>query len=291
MYPILIEIDSLGFTLRSYPTFILLAVVTSLWLGPLWAARLEGLDRRRTFVALVLIGFAVFTGARLHFILTHPSLLRGGLLDIFRVWSGGIHAGGAIAFFAFSAPVVARWFRIPIGKLADAFAPTLGVGIAVARLGCFLQGCCFGTVCRWPWGISFPKEAYIYHFHRSLGVLPPDATQTAPIHPLQLYFAGMGLLVTGAALWLHPRKRYDGQVALVALLVYSAGSAVLEFFRADYYPQVYWGPLPQLEWVALALTAASLAALAVAELRHRHRSSGRPTVAAGARPILPRTRS
>ncbi len=263
------EIEAIGFVLRSYPTLILLAVVVSLWLGPWWAARLEGLDRTQAFRALLLIGLAVFAGARFHFLLAHWTLFSHRPLQVLQVWSGGIHAGGAIAGLAIFSPIILRRFGIPIGQFADGFAPTLGIGIALARLGCFLQGCCFGTVCRWPWAMRFPKETYIYEYHGSLGLLPAQAAATAPIHPLQLYFAGAGLLITAVALWHHPRKRYDGQVGLVALLLYSASSAVLEFFRADYYPRVYWGPLPQLEWVALGLTVVALTTLTAAEIRQR----------------------
>lgn len=269
MHRILIEIARPHFALRSYPALILLAVVVCLWLGPWVAARLEGLNRRRVLGALTVLGLVVFAGARLHFVLVHWRLFSGQPHAFLTVWAGGLHAGGAIASLALAAPLVLRAFGLPLGKFADGFAPTLGVGIALARLGCFLQGCCFGTLCPWPWGVTFPQDTYIYQFHRDLGVLAPSATRTAPIHPLQLYFAAAGLLITAVALWLHPRKRYDGHVGLVALALFSASSAVLEFFRADYYPRVYWGPLPQLEWVALGLTLASLIALTAAELVSR----------------------
>ena len=268
MYPTLVELGDI--TLRSYPVMILLAVITTIGLGPWWAARLEGLDPRRSFQALLWIGLGVFATARAHFVLTHLDLFSSRPLRAIAFWSGGIHAGGAIVGMVLFGPLVLRRFQIPVARFADGFAPALGIGIAVARLGCFLQGCCFGKVCRWPWGIHFPADTYIHQFHSQQGLLPPGATETAPIHPLQLYFAGAGLLLTVAALWVHRRKRYDGQVGLITLLLYSAGSAVLEPFRADYHPRVYWGPLPQLEWVALALTAGSLAALAIAEWRHRH---------------------
>jgi phosphatidylglycerol:prolipoprotein diacylglycerol transferase len=270
-----ITVETLGLQLPSYPTLILLAVVVSLWLGPWWVARLEGIDRVRSLWALVAVGLTVYAGGRLHAVLNHWWMFGDEATSVAPLWSGPIHAGGAIAFLAVFGPLVLRWFRIPIGKFADGFAPTLGIGVAIARMGCFLQGCCFGTVCIWPWGVRFPKESYIYEHHKSLGLLLTDAGATAPIHPLQLYFAGAALLITTVALWHHPRKRYDGQVGLAALLLFSASSALLEFFRADYFPRVYWGPLPQLEWVALLLTAAFLLSLLVAETRHRQSSSVR----------------
>ena len=161
--------------------------------------------------------------------------------------------------------------RLPLGRFADGFAPTVGIGIAIARLGCFLHGCCFGTLCSWPWCLTFPRDTYIYQYHTDLGLLPPGAERTLPIHPLQLYFAAAGLMITAVALWLHPRKRYDGEVALVGLVLFSTSTALLEFLRADAQPRLYWGALPQLTWIALGMSIASLVALAAAELLHRNR--------------------
>jgi prolipoprotein diacylglyceryltransferase len=130
-------------------------------------------------------------------------------------------------------------------------------------------------VCTLPWCVSFPAGSPTHAFQAARGLVAPGAVHALAVHPLQLYFATAGLLVVLVGLWLHPRKRYDGQVALVALLLFSASSAALEPFRADIPQRVYWGPLPQLEWIALGMTAAAIAALAIAELAHRGAPDGR----------------
>ena len=271
MYPTLLEVPSLGITITSHNACLLLAVVVCFAIGPRWVAALEGLDPRRVFCAMVLLGLAAFAGARLHYVVNQWADFVDQPLAALRVWSGGLHAGGGIALLALAGPLALRWLGLPVGRFADGFVPTVGIGIAIARLGCFLHGCCFGTVCSWPWCVPFPRNTYIYQFHADLGVLPPGAEHTLPIHPLQLYFAAAGLVITAAALWLHPRKRYDGEVALVGLVLFSLSTAAFEFLRADAQPRVYWGPLPQLTWMAFALSAASLVALAGAELAHRAR--------------------
>lgn len=269
MHPTLLEVQSLGITIASHNACLLLAVVVCFAIGPRWVAALEGLDPGRVFRAMLLLGLAAFAGARLHFVLNQWADFADTPLAALRVWSGGLHAGGGIALLALAVPCVLRWLGLPVGRFADGFVPTVGIGIAIARLGCFLHGCCFGTFCSLPWGVTFPANTYIYQYHADLGVLPPGAERTLPIHPLQLYFAGAGLAITAVALWLHPRKRYDGEVALVSLALFSLSTAAFEFLRADAQPRVYWGPLPQLTWMAFALTAASLAALVAAELAHR----------------------
>jgi len=269
MHPILLEISSLGITILSYRACLLLAVLVCFAIGPRWVASLEGFDPRQVFRAMLLLGLAAFAGARLHFVLTHWADFADRPLAALQFWSGGLHAGGGIILLAAATPLVLSWLGMPLGRFTDGLAPTVGVGIAIARLGCFLHGCCFGTLCSWPWCLTFPRDTYIYQYHIDLGLLPPGAERTLPIHPLQLYFAAAGLLITAIALWVHRRKRYDGEVALVGLVLFSASTAVLEFLRADAKPRLYWGSLPELTWIALAMSVASFVALAAAELMHR----------------------
>jgi phosphatidylglycerol:prolipoprotein diacylglycerol transferase len=269
MHPILLDVPSLGITILSYRVCLLLAVLVCWLIGPRWVATLEALDPWSVFRAMVLLGLAAFAGARLHFVLTRWGDFADRPLAALQFWSGGLHAGGGIVLLTAAAPFVLRWLGLPLARFADGFVPTVGVGIAIARLGCFLHGCCFGTLCSWPWCLTFPRDTYIYQYHADLGVLPLGAERTLPIHPLQLYFVAAGLMITAAALWLHPRKRYEGEVALVGLVLFSTSTAVLEFLRADAQPRVYWGALPQLTWIALAMGIASFAALAAAELVHR----------------------
>jgi prolipoprotein diacylglyceryltransferase len=112
-----------------------------------------------------------------------------------------------------------------------------------------------------------------YSFQVAHHLIAADAPRSLPAHPLQLYFVAAALLITAAARWLHPRKRYDGQIGLVGLVLFAAMSAVLEPFRADWTDRAYWGPLPQLTWSALGLTALALTALLAAEMRHRNKRS------------------
>ena len=184
MHPTLLEVPSLGITLASYHACLLLAVIVCFAIGPRWVAALEGLDRRRVFRAMLLLGVAVFAGARFHFVLNQWASFADHPVDVLRIWSGGLHAGGGIVLLALAAPLALRWLALPVGRFADGFVPTVGIGIAIARLGCFLHGCCFGTLCAWPWGVSFPRDTYIYQYHADLGVLPPGAAHTLPIHPL-----------------------------------------------------------------------------------------------------------
>lgn len=277
MYRHLIELPALGLIVRSADAFVLLSIVVVLVIGPRWAEALQGVDRRAVRRSLLVLAVITLVGGRLHFMLNYPDAFAGRPLAALKLWTGGLHIPGGILALALAAPWVTRRFGLSAGRFGDAIVPAMGVGIATARLGCFLQGCCFGTVCNYPWCVAFPAGSSPHGVHEMLGLLGAGATHSLHVHPLQLYFAGSGLTISAVALWLMPRKRYDGQVALVALLLFSLISvAGLEFFRADIQARVYWGALPQLTWTGLGMAVGSLCALAIAEVRlARRRSSQR----------------
>jgi phosphatidylglycerol---prolipoprotein diacylglyceryl transferase len=258
----------LDLPVRPADVCIILAIALALLVGPRWAARLEGLPPRAVRAALLWLAVIVLYGGRLHFLLNYGAAYRGRLLAALAPW-GGFHIGGGIIALALAMPWVTRRYGLPLGRFADSIAPTIGLGVAVARLGCLLQGCCFGAQCAVERGMHAPPGSPAFEFHLQQGWLAAGATQSLPVYPLQLYFIAAALLVMGTAWWLAGRKRWDGQVALVALLLFSASTAGLEVLRADIGMRVYWGPMPQLTWTALAMTAASLGALAAGELAHR----------------------
>lgn len=269
MHPVLIELTHPPISILSYHAMIALSVLVGVSIGPRWAHGLEGIDVSRARVALLTLAVPIFVAGRLHYVLNQWSVFSDEPLMALRIWSGGLHAGGAMLALALSTPVVLRSLHLPLGKFADGVTPVIGVCIAVARLGCFLHGCCFGVVCHWPWCFTFPSASVVYQYHASIGLVPPGATNSEPVHALQLYFALAGLLIAAVALRLRRRKRYDGQPALVGLVLFSGSAAALEFLRANQPSRKYWSNLPQLEWTALAMLVASLSALAIVEICRR----------------------
>jgi phosphatidylglycerol:prolipoprotein diacylglycerol transferase len=263
----------LDLPLRPADTCIALAIILALVFGPRWAARLAGLPAPAVRRALLWLSLAVIVGARLHFLLNYGAAYRGRLLEAVLPW-GGFHIGGGIIAMVLIMPWVTRRYGLPLGRFADAIAPTVAFGVAGARLGCFLQGCCFGAQCSPAHGIHFPPGAPAFEYHQQQGWIAADALHSLPVHPLQLYFIAAALLILAVSWWLSAHKRWDGQVALVALLLFSASTAGLEVLRADIGMRVYWGSLPQLTWTALAMTLASLAALIAGSLAQRRQRPG-----------------
>jgi len=129
------------------------------------------------------------------------------------VFYGGL--GGALitAFFYIRAK------GLPFWKLADAVAPSIALGQAFGRVGCLINGCCFGLPTKLPWALHYPAD----HF-----------TQGCGVHPVPIYEAFLDLGLYLGLAWLYPRKRFDGQVFALYLAGYAALRFAVEFFRGDY---------------------------------------------------------
>jgi len=151
-----------------------------------------------------------------------------------RFWTGGLtYYGGFIG-----ASLVAVWQlrrdRFPFWKAADMAGMFVPLGLAYGRMGCLLAGCCFGRNCALPWALRFPPHSPAADKQLELHQLHSTSDASLPVHPTQIY-ESMGCLLLAALLivYLHPKKRYDGQVFLAFLAGYAVLRFGLEFFRND----------------------------------------------------------
>jgi phosphatidylglycerol:prolipoprotein diacylglycerol transferase len=167
---------------------------------------------------------------------------------------------GGLLLAVIVAAVYAGVARIPLGRLGDAFAYSLPLGIALLRVGCFLAGCCWGDLCTapdrlamvddpawrrqvqtvpalcrgdWPIHVRFPAGSPAHHQHVAAGLVPPTADRSLPVHPVQLYesLAVLGLLVL--LVLADRRLRCWGDSFLLFGMGYSAIRFAIEWFRAD----------------------------------------------------------
>jgi phosphatidylglycerol:prolipoprotein diacylglycerol transferase len=198
-------------------------------------------------------------------------LVGSKMLYLFEAWPDWATDGGSLVAALFSeqlrlpgglllmvatAPFLARATGVRHLALADAIAPAGGLLILGIRVGCFLQGCCHGTPSELPWAVRFPptSDAYVWQLQENL--ISVGAPLGAAVHPLQLYFAAVGvLLFIGLTVYQH-RKRYEGEILLWFGLCYFWSSWMLEFFRARPHAATQ-------EITLLAAVAASAAAGAI----------------------------
>jgi len=241
------------------------AVFLSVVVG--WAATLYfGRRVARVPVAQLVVGTLVITatalaGARLHYLL--GSSTAAGVTG--RLADSGVHAGGGVIGLVLGLLLVVRLLGLSPAVLADVSAMAAGVALAVYRLGCFARGCCFGTPSDLPWAIRYDRHSAAFLLHVQARLVDANDQWSAPVHPLPLYFAAAALAITTIGAALHRLRRFDGEIALVGLTLFSLSTLGLEFLRASVPGQVRWGPLPQLVWIAAGLSLASVVTLAMTE--------------------------
>jgi phosphatidylglycerol:prolipoprotein diacylglycerol transferase len=246
----------LGVVLRSHDVALLVAVLVCLALS--WRlARREGLDGRRVAIALGAAAVAALAGGRLHHVIVNWSHYAADPAKLVEIES--MHAPGAVLGAFAGAAAAARALGMPLGAFADVLALPAGVGVAIARLGCFLHGCCFGRPTSAWWGVSFPPESWAFRQQAALGLVERDAPRSLPVVPLQLLFAAAGLAI--AVFLAFRRRSRPGEAALVFAFLFAVTSGALEMLRDERLFRVFWGPFPQLAWVSWGIAVASLAAL------------------------------
>jgi phosphatidylglycerol:prolipoprotein diacylglycerol transferase len=150
------------------------------------------------------------------------------------IWQGGlVYFGGLLGGVLGALWHLRRAKEIAFTRAADAIAPAISLGHIWGRLGCFLAGCCYGKAGGGELGVSYGATSQVYETHSSLDLLQPPFEHTYLLHPVQLYEAAAELVLSAFLLWLAPRKRFPGQVALAYLGLYAGVRFVLEIFRGD----------------------------------------------------------
>jgi phosphatidylglycerol---prolipoprotein diacylglyceryl transferase len=221
MYPELFRIGN--FPINTYGVFLALAFLCAILIA-VRLARRDGLPSEKIYDLSLWMLLAGLAGSKILMLFTepeyrdNPSLFLS--LDFLR--SGGVFYGGLLGA-VLAGYFLMRRYKLPWWKTADACAPGIAVANFFGRQGCFAAGCCWGKPTSLPWGVKFTEQG-----HQITGV-PTDAY----LHPTQLYESFAMLLVFFLLLWLHKRKRFDGQVILAYALLYSAIRFAIEFVRDD----------------------------------------------------------
>jgi phosphatidylglycerol:prolipoprotein diacylglycerol transferase len=231
MYPVLtVRLWDPPMRLASYSLLLFLGTMVALASG--WAlARRQGLPGRRALICLLLMAVSAPVGGRLFYAVTHRELFlrEPGLL-----WSLDLEhltMFGALVLAMVTGLLAAGWLSLDVVRLADALSPGLGLGIGIARVGCFLAGCCFGRMTSVPWAVTFPRgsDAHAYQVVTNLNVL---FTGPQPVHPTQLYESAAALFGAVLAVWLLRSKATPGSAFLAFLAWYAAFRTANEFMRA-----------------------------------------------------------
>jgi phosphatidylglycerol---prolipoprotein diacylglyceryl transferase len=226
MHPTLFHIFS--FPIPSYGTMLALSFLSGILLT-MYLAKQRGLNPDVVSDVGLYIIISAIIGARAYYVMTHFHEFRGNLLSIVNPFQDGrIGISGLVMYGGFIAAIIAAalFFKIkklPVLPYLDVFSPGVGVGIALTRVGCFLNGCCYGLAAKAGsfLSVSYPIEAhspagYYQHAIGATGLLPSQ------------FFESAGGIIIAVTLYLVGRSKFAFAGLQFYLLVVMY--AVLRFF-------------------------------------------------------------
>ncbi|RMI04822.1 MAG: prolipoprotein diacylglyceryl transferase [Calditrichaeota bacterium] len=224
MHPELVRIGPV--IVSSYGLMLALSFIIGISLSTRLAAK-RGVSKDDVINLAFVIMLSAIVGARLMYVVFHLDEFRGRweytFLPIQRDGSIGLSGlvllGGVIGALL-AGLVYIKYKKLPFWKISDSIAPSLALGIFLGRIGCFLNGCCFGKACDLPWGVQFPPTS-------------PAGAIMGPVHlhPTQLYSSFYGLIIFGVLMWLERRQPQPGTLSAVFLVLYGVARFTVDFFR------------------------------------------------------------
>lgn len=232
MRQILFEIPGVGVKIYGYGLMLFFAFIGSMSIAARRARR-EKIDPEIVLDMALYVFIGGLVGARLFYVWQYWGVRVHSFWEIFEIWKGGIVLygsilGGTIAFFFYR-----RIRTFPLLPMLDVIAPALAFGIAIGRIGCFLNGCCYGDQCNLPWAVQFPKHSPPWEAEAGRNLIPPSAEHSLWLHPTQLYSTIDGLIIMTLLLAYFPIRKRDGEVMGLLMLAYPITRFLIEHLRND----------------------------------------------------------
>jgi phosphatidylglycerol:prolipoprotein diacylglycerol transferase len=251
VHPIAFYLGSLP--IRWYGVMMALAFLAGLWTATR-RARLTNVsgDVIADVTLWLMVGSIV--GARFVYVTTYwkQEFADQPLSEIFMIQHGGLVYYGGLIGATIAAAGYLAWKKLPFWKIADILAPSIALGSVFGRIGCLLNGCCYGRACDLPWAIHFPAD---------------HETHGAGVHPTEIYDALLNLLLYVFLAWLFRRKKFDGQIFATYLILYAVCRSIVEYFRGDYPADHIHAGLTSAQLVSVPIFVVGLALAAILSRR------------------------
>lgn len=276
MHPYLFEIPLPGgraFPIRSYGLMIVIGFLLCLYLVQRRGRRM-GLNPATLFDASVAALIGGIIGARIFYVVDNWDAFAGDLWRMVRIDQGGLAFYGGLMGGAVGLLAGVLKGHLPIRPTLDVATSLVPLGHAFGRVGCFLNGCCFGKVTHSWVGVQFPRilnsanqiigsEPYRYQLEQRLKTgIDGSQAWSLPVYPTQLFEVGYELIFFGILSYLLFRRRRAGDIAWLYAIFYCSARFVNEFFRADTIPSPALGGLTIFQALSLAGVAFGVIMLA-----------------------------
>jgi phosphatidylglycerol:prolipoprotein diacylglycerol transferase len=224
MHPVLVKLGP--FALRTYGFLLTLAFVSGILFSALRAKK-RGLGIEWIPDLSLIILISAIVGSRFFYVIYHLEEFEGRILDMINpiqstgeIGIGGLSMFGGLVLAIVCGIVYVHMKKLGVWRIADVVAPSIMLGLGIARIGCFLNGCCFGLPSESCFAVIFP-------YNSPAGYMYPDTS----IFPIQLVASLGGFLIFGLLLLFERFKDFDGFTFWLMLILYSIARFTIDFFR------------------------------------------------------------
>jgi phosphatidylglycerol:prolipoprotein diacylglycerol transferase len=228
MHPILFELGPL--TVRTYGPLLTLAFISGIWFTAR-RARKQGIGIEWLPDLSLIILISAIVGSRFFYVIYHLEEFEGRIMDMINpiqstgeIGIGGLSMFGGVILAIVCSIIYILLKKLSLWRIADSVAPSIMLGLGIARIGCFLNGCCFGMPSHSCLAMIFPPDS-------PAGYVFPNV----PIFPIQLVASFYGFLILAILIFLERFKHFNGFTFWLMLIFYSVARFTVDFFR--YYEQ------------------------------------------------------
>ncbi|MFP4498112.1 MAG: prolipoprotein diacylglyceryl transferase [Vulcanimicrobiota bacterium] len=232
MKPVLFELGNLK--IYSYGVMMVVGYLAALLFNYKNAHKAK-LSRDEAIDITIYIFFSGLIGSRLVYILLNLEKYIPDWKKMFAFNQGGLSWHGGFLGAGICIYLFCKIKKIKVLPVADLLFTTSILGLALGRIGCFLNGCCYGKACSLPWAVTFPS-----HRH------------PIPVHPTQLYEMFLDLIIFAFLLYWLKKRKFWGENTMMTFASYSVVRFIVEFYRFNEPNQMIHG-LSLAQWFSIGL--------------------------------------
>jgi phosphatidylglycerol:prolipoprotein diacylglycerol transferase len=161
MYPELFEIPFIHVTVKSYGLMMVIGFLAAVSVIRYLSRDITPNPQYITNAALYSL-IAGVLGARVFYVVHHADQFQERLASVFAIWQGGLELLGGVVLAITVIFFYLCYHKLPIRRYLDILAIGLMLALVFGRIGCFLNGCCFGKPTNLPWAVRFPYGSFAY---------------------------------------------------------------------------------------------------------------------------------
>jgi phosphatidylglycerol---prolipoprotein diacylglyceryl transferase len=229
------EILTLGpIAIRAWGLAMAISVLVGVFIA-LKRAKTIGVDPNILYDLVIVVVVSSIIGSRIFYVIFHLNEFRGNWIETISPFHGsggfgiaGLSMMGGVAFVIIAVALYCYFKKLSFAKVADVLAPTFLLGEGITRIGCFLNGCCFGRPSK-IFAIHFPDGAASDYFAQFISQ-HPESGATGLI-PTQLIASALGFTLFFLVLFLDKKRSYNGYTTWLVLALYSLDRFFVDQFR------------------------------------------------------------